>query len=299
MANQNRNRSSYAGDENWDRDQNRFSQNRGYYQGANDGEAYQNRDENYDRNLRYSNRNDYRQQYGSENERERFRRMGSGYGNQQWREGGNSSENRDDFLGGYDQTYYGSNAAGYDNQRGDWRRQNQNFGSGRYGSRQGSNYGESYDRAWHDRESRYGGDTANHGNANQGGVDRGWFDKAVDKVSSWFGGDNDSDRNRYRDEAGPHRGKGPKGYQRSDERIREDVCDRLGEHPMIDASDIDIRVEGSEVILTGTVENKEDKRRAEDIAESVYGVRNVQNQLKVEHNRNESYNEKSRGTKAW
>ena len=55
----------------------------------------------------------------------------------------------------------------------------------------------------------------------------------------------------------------------------------------------------SSIIISGTVESKEDKRRAEDIAESVYGVRNVQNQLKVEHNRNESYNEKSRGTKAW
>jgi len=33
--------------------------------------------------------------------------------------------------------------------------------------------------------------------------------------------------------------------------------------------------------LSGTVENREAKRRAEDIAESVSGVSNVQNQLKV------------------
>lgn len=43
---------------------------------------------------------------------------------------------------------------------------------------------------------------------------------------------------------GPHAGRGPKGYQRSDERIREDVCDRLTEHPAIDASEIEVEVKG-------------------------------------------------------
>jgi len=81
--------------------------------------------------------------------------------------------------------------------------------------------------------------------------------------------------------SGPYKGKGPKGYKRSDERIKEDVCDRLCDNPMIDASDIDIKVDGSEVILTGTVESRDDKRRAEDIAESVSGVANVQNNLRV------------------
>jgi osmotically-inducible protein OsmY len=35
---------------------------------------------------------------------------------------------------------------------------------------------------------------------------------------------------------GPHSGRGPKGYRRSDERIREDVCDLLCEHGGVDAS---------------------------------------------------------------
>ena len=78
-----------------------------------------------------------------------------------------------------------------------------------------------------------------------------------------------------------HRGKGPKDYKRSDERIREDVSDRLSDDHHIDASEIDIKVSGSEVTLTGTVDSKEMKRRAEDIAESVSGVTNVQNQLRV------------------
>jgi osmotically-inducible protein OsmY len=33
-----------------------------------------------------------------------------------------------------------------------------------------------------------------------------------------------------------NRGRGPKNYQRSEERIREDVCDRLSDDYLIDAS---------------------------------------------------------------
>jgi hypothetical protein len=78
-----------------------------------------------------------------------------------------------------------------------------------------------------------------------------------------------------------HKGKGPKNYHRSEERIREDVCDRLSDDYVIDASDIDIKVNGSDVILSGTVNSRQEKRRAEDLAESVSGVTNVQNQLRV------------------
>ena len=52
-----------------------------------------------------------------------------------------------------------------------------------------------------------------------------------------------------------HRGRGPRGYIRRTERIREDLCDRLTENPFIDASDIDVAVTGSEVVLTGTVDS--------------------------------------------
>ncbi len=76
-------------------------------------------------------------------------------------------------------------------------------------------------------------------------------------------------------------GRGPRGYQRSDERMREDVCDRLCASPMVDASDIDVRVSNGEVTLTGTVASRDQKRTAEDIAESVWGVHDVHNQLRV------------------
>lgn len=76
-----------------------------------------------------------------------------------------------------------------------------------------------------------------------------------------------------------HRGKGPKNYKRSDERIREVVCDRLCEHPALDASSIEVEVKDSEVILLGEVKTKSDKRLAEDLAESVSGVANVENRI--------------------
>lgn len=78
---------------------------------------------------------------------------------------------------------------------------------------------------------------------------------------------------------GPHTGHGPKGYQRSDERIMEDICDRLTQHGQIDASDINVQVDKGEVTLQGTVPDRRMKRTAEDVAESVSGVWDVNNQL--------------------
>ena len=59
------------------------------------------------------------------------------------------------------------------------------------------------------------------------------------------------------------------------------MCDRLSEDYRIDASDIEIKVLDAEVTLTGTVHSREEKRRAEDIIETVSGVANIQNNLKV------------------
>jgi hypothetical protein len=48
-------------------------------------------------------------------------------------------------------------------------------------------------------------------------------------------------------------------------------------------------VTNAEVTLTGTVNNRNDKRRAEDIAESVSGVTNVENRLRVQQSSYGSY----------
>lgn len=295
MADQNRNRNRsfhrYGEGRDWAgnpyHSENDYRQNRGYGNMSN-------REDEFDRN-RYGNARynqdysgeDYNRYTGSnfENTGRQSDIYGSNYG------GRNMNE---DYYGGYSSNYgrnygtaggYGNIDSDYNRNRGNWRsNQGENYentGNRNYGLNRESDYGE--EGRSNSTRNRYGGDTSNYGNANQGGYDRGWWDRTRDEVSSWFG-DDDAERRRRMDKAtGPHKGKGPKDYQRSSERIREDVCDRLCDNSMIDASGIDIKVEGADVILTGTVESREDKRRAEDIAESVSGVSNVQNQLRVEH----------------
>lgn len=82
---------------------------------------------------------------------------------------------------------------------------------------------------------------------------------------------------------GPHAGRGPKGYRRSDDRIREDINDLLTADPNIDATEIEVRVASGIVTITGVVEDRAAKRLAEDLAEDVMGVDDVNNQLKVRH----------------
>lgn len=87
----------------------------------------------------------------------------------------------------------------------------------------------------------------------------------------------------YNDEQGreDHSGRGPSGYRRSDERIREDLNESLTWDRAVDASHIDVKVADGVVTLSGTVGNRRMKRRAEDLADSVRGVDDVHNQLRV------------------
>ncbi|WP_244470291.1 CBS domain-containing protein [Microvirga vignae] len=94
-----------------------------------------------------------------------------------------------------------------------------------------------------------------------------------------FGNDATASRGEVRRE--DHRGRGPRNYQRSDDRIREDVSERLSDDVRVDASEIEVAVQNREVTLTGTVRDRNEKRWAEDIAESVSGVTHVQNNLRV------------------
>jgi len=93
--------------------------------------------------------------------------------------------------------------------------------------------------------------------------------------------ENDATGSRGEVRRGEHRGKGPRGYQRSEDRIREDINERLTDDALLDASEIDVVVKDQEVTLNGTVRNRNEKRRAEDLAESVSGVAHVQNNLRV------------------
>ncbi|HUR20093.1 MAG TPA: BON domain-containing protein, partial [Vicinamibacterales bacterium] len=80
---------------------------------------------------------------------------------------------------------------------------------------------------------------------------------------------------------GDHRGKGPKGYQRSDERLKEMICERLRDDPEIDPSEVSVTVQGGKVTLEGTVDSRHAKNAIEDVAEQ-FGVQDVQNFLRVQ-----------------
>jgi hypothetical protein len=76
------------------------------------------------------------------------------------------------------------------------------------------------------------------------------------------------------------RNRGPRNYQRSDERVREDVCDRLSDMDM-EVDEVEVKVSGGEVTLTGTIESGAARREIERVAETVPGVKDVNNQLRV------------------
>lgn len=85
----------------------------------------------------------------------------------------------------------------------------------------------------------------------------------------------------HQDENGLHRGKGPRSHRRTDDRILEDINERLCDNPYLDASDVEVSVKDGEVILAGTVDDRQAKRLAEDIGDAVPGVKNVENRLRV------------------
>lgn len=77
------------------------------------------------------------------------------------------------------------------------------------------------------------------------------------------------------------RGRGPKGYRRSDERLQEIICERLTEDPYIDPSDVTVSVKDQVVTLTGTVEDRRTKYRIEDVIEDCGGIQDIDNQLRL------------------
>jgi hypothetical protein len=77
------------------------------------------------------------------------------------------------------------------------------------------------------------------------------------------------------------RSRWPKSYKRSDERIKDDIHEELIRRSSMDASDIEVQVKDGEVTLSGQVALRRDKRVAEELAENVLGVRDVQNQLRI------------------
>ncbi|HTU66406.1 MAG TPA: BON domain-containing protein [Steroidobacteraceae bacterium] len=153
---------------------------------------------------------------------------------------------QDDF--GSRSNYYGQGS----NQSADY-----GYGYGSTGSRMRNQSGSSSDRGWSEP----------FGEGQQYSSERGWQGSRGAQGSGWS--------------SGLHRGKGPKGYTRTDDRIKESISERLREDAHIDASEITVTVSGGKVTLDGTVDSRQAKNHAEDIVEHC-GCDDVQNNLRVQ-----------------
>jgi hypothetical protein len=78
------------------------------------------------------------------------------------------------------------------------------------------------------------------------------------------------------------RGRGPKGYQRSDERLREDISERIMQAYHIDSSEVTVEVRGGKVVLEGTVPDRRMKHAIEDLADAAPGVQDIENRIRVQ-----------------
>ena len=285
-----------------------WNENRGYYgrdydeeRGYSSGSYLGNRNYGNSANNRGwedENRGPFSNSSGRYNREDEYR--GSGYGSSQGRRYGSGSDygyrgrSRENDYDPDNESRWGSSRSsnfGSSYNQGSFH-DSDDYNQGRYGSSYGgrnygnSNYGGGYDYDRNQQRS-YGRENYNSRyGSNRGYQDenreRDWWDRTTDEVASWFGND-EAERRREQDRRreGYHRGKGPKGYKRSDERIKEDINDRLSDDPFVDASFIEATVTDGEVTLTGTVSDRSDKRRAEDIAEAISGVKNVENRIRV------------------
>jgi hypothetical protein len=78
----------------------------------------------------------------------------------------------------------------------------------------------------------------------------------------------------------PRKGRGPKNYRRSDERILDEIGERLSLSE-VDAGDVELACRDGHVTLTGSVLSRQDKRIVEWIVDTVGGVADVKNDLRI------------------
>lgn len=153
-----------------------------------------------------------------------------------------------DFGGaGANQGFDGSYGRGYGGSVGpsDYR---EGFGGEAYG---GGMSAADYARSFGGRGEDFGGD------------DRSWIDEQADRRSE-----------------PSNAGRGPKGWARSDQRIREEVCERLLHDPLLDARGIEVEVQAGVVSLTGEAPGASDVAHAEMLARGAPGVTEVRNELR-------------------
>lgn len=289
-------------------DQDRFERG-AYYGGAREygSGSRQYRDEEPGREL-YSSRSRSGQSYEW--------RQGQGYQPGNWQsQSGYYRDRDDDYYGGrYQAGDYGRDqgsrySGGYGRQDSDYsgNRYSSEYGrsqgtysqrdfgqrdyGGAYGQRSPGSYGSSgaegvygYGSSSYDRygmnQDPYGREYGNQGRypaQSYGGQD--YQGQNYPGQGGYSQGYRGQEQGSYQGQS--YRGRGPKNYTRSDERIREDLSEKLSNHHYIDASDVNVEVKNGVVTLSGTVEQRHLKHEIEDMAEHCSGVKDVENRLTV------------------
>jgi osmotically-inducible protein OsmY len=223
-----------------------------------------------------------------------------GFRGQDWTEGArerNERRERGDWGGGWQE------GAGRSQGSGSWaesgRGQEGRYGQGNpYGQAGGygggqSGYGSGFSSGGQSGYGGYGGQSGYGSGTGSGQPGYGGYGGQSGYGGSsgqqWYGsgqagygsGQYGSSGGQYQRERRDRIARPPRGYKRSDERIREDVCEAIVRAWDLDAGDVDVQVQGTEVTLSGVVEDRHDKRRIEDIAQDVPGVSEVNNQLRT------------------
>ena len=276
----------------------------GTYTSGTDQDQYQGsnweRGQRFDRGNRWRNNSgqtgNWNQDMQSGMNRARGLHVNQGTGNFEWSE--------DQGFGGYGSGRYGQgsgygmsgyNQGGYqggyrsgrdDRDRGNWA--NRSFGTGN----DTRNYtGDTSNAGERDYDTSYGTAYGTSGFGQGRGYGTGMGNRMTGQGYGGYGSqgsygrttvtpaDTGTTMNRGQNWFGPHTGKGP---GRSDERIADEICSRLTEHPHLDASNVDVVVQGGEVTLNGKVDSRQAKREAEQVADTVTGVRDVHNQLNID-----------------
>jgi len=162
-----------------------------------------------------------------------------------------------------------------------------NFNQGQYGYGNRPS-GQRYETPWSgngDYENEYQSGLYGRGRESE------FFSESGNRLGSTGQGRNNQNNAR-------RSGRGPKNYKRSDERISDDLHEQLDRMHHLDARDIDIEVKNGEVTLKGTVTNRFDKRAVEDVAEDIFGVKNVHNMIHVKSDLDDEDNRSSSGTQS-
>lgn len=101
--------------------------------------------------------------------------------------------------------------------------------------------------------------------------------RQYDEYGGYVPGDWDTPQPRWQ------RGAGPKNYRRDDDRVHDEVCNRLARHDELDVSEVSVRVQDGVVTLEGHALDRRSKYEIEELAERVFGVKDVINHIRVRH----------------